>query len=1489
MNAMQYILIVVEENCFHRYEFKDKQQEQILIGPDLNATITIPTLSEKLQCNWNGKELLVNNEILERGQSKKSSTITLTFIGGEEVYYDLLDSPQWTIGSEEEDTITTKLPAKVIVQKVKDHEYKFFVIQGQFYVNNKKKIEGSFHDGDLIYINHLLLTTYNDILKVTGTEESLKVHLPKMTSNQQNYKSSYHRSPRVRYHQPDEEKVIAIPPSRPTKPSEQLGRIIVPPLVMLAAMLLVSIFRPTGIYIIVMLSMTIVTVIYAVLSYIRNVKKYKRDMKERNVKFNTYLRGKSKELYEVQEEQNNALNYHYPSVQEIVELLRNQSARMYEKTPFHNDFLYYRLGEGTVDASYPIKINIEEFTLEEDPLTEKAIQLEHQYNHIEKAPIVVDLVNGAVGYIGKRSLVLQQLKQMIAQLAFFHSYHEVQFVMVFKEEEKKQWDWMRWLPHASLQAINVRSFVYHERSREQVLNSLYQMLKERKQQVEKQNAREAKVFLPQIIFVITDETMIIDHTIMELLQDDCRHLGVSVIYVQDVLESLPEHISTVIRIKDSTTGELFIQNEELKRKTFDLYKDVTEDLLEELARRLAAYEHLQSLENRIPESITYMDMYNVSTVPDLQIASRWRSHKPYKSLAVPLGVRGKDDIVFLNLHEKAHGPHGLVAGTTGSGKSEIIQSYILSLATNFHPYDIGFLLIDYKGGGMANLFKDLPHLLGVITNLDGAQSMRALASIKAELRKRQQIFGDYEINHIHQYQKLYEEGKVQDPMPELFIISDEFAELKAEQPDFMKELVSTARIGRSLGIHLILATQKPSGVVDDQIWSNSKFKLALKVQNESDSNEVLKTKDAADITQPGRAYLQVGNNEVYELFQSAWSGATYKGNQTIENVEDFTIYSINDLGQFEVLTEDLSGLTHKEMPKQKLTELEAVIEGIHEIAVSQKLKVLPRPWLPPLKERISRFDLEKEESHSTNHLVAQVGMLDLPHEQLQKPYTLDFMKDGHVAIFASPGFGKSTMLQTIALQIADNYTPEEVHFYLLDFGTNGLLPLSKLPHAADMIRLDEEQKMQKWIKRISSIIKQRKKLLSEYGVPTSAMYKEISHEVLPDIVIFVDVIDAASESSLKDEFDELMIKIARDGVGLGIFLVITASRQLAIRTPILINIKTQIVLYMIDQSESRSIIGKSDVKIEEKAGRALIKLDEATLMQVALPADGEDDLIVSENVRNHIEYIACKWNGTIPAAIPMVPETVTEEFFFELPSVKRAFVENRLPFAVDLENVEAMSIDFNIQQHLLIIADTQRRFMQIYEAILNSIEHSTISPQLLIVDQVTAMYSSLQSENYQYIQQMDDTTALIEQLLEAQKARQQAYVAQREEGISSLKEFVQRLNPIVVIFTDMESIISQSSSTTQSQLAKIIAEGATYGIHLLFGMNSQMTRGYDEASNALKKINTAISMVRLNDQSVVDVQRPYREKELTACEAYMIRGNHTEKIKILSEKKVAVM
>lgn len=190
-------------------------------------------------------------------------------------------------------------------------------------------------------------------------------------------------------------------------------------------------------------------------------------------------------------------------------------------------------------------------------------------------------------------------------------------------------------------------------------------------------------------------------------------------------------------------------------------------------------------------------------------------------------------------------------------------------------------MIDYKGGGMAKSFENLPHTVGIITNLDGSAIKRSLVSIESELRRRQKIFAEVSKQigvsniDIYKYQKLYREGAVSEPLQHLFIISDEFAELKTQQPEFMAQLISAARIGRSLGVHLVLATQKPSGVVDDQIWSNSRFRVCLKVQERADSMDMLKRPDAAELTNTGRFYLQVGYNELFELGQSAWSGAPY--------------------------------------------------------------------------------------------------------------------------------------------------------------------------------------------------------------------------------------------------------------------------------------------------------------------------------------------------------------------------------------------------------------------------------------------------------------------------------------------------------------------------------------------------------------------------------------------------------------------------------------
>lgn len=246
-------------------------------------------------------------------------------------------------------------------------------------------------------------------------------------------------------------------------------------------------------------------------------------------------------------------------------------------------------------------------------------------------------------------------------------------------------------------------------------------------------------------------------------------------------------------------------------------------------------------------------MYEVGKVEQLNCKNRWKENAPLLNMGAIVGIGKDGEKISLDLHEKYHGPHGLIAGMTGSGKSEFIITYILSMAINYHPYEVQFILIDYKGGGLAGAFENtvlgykLPHLVGVITNLDKSEINRSFASIESELKRRQSLFnkareksGESTID-IYKYQKLYRDGVVDEPVAHLLIIADEFAELKNQQPEFMDQLISTARIGRSLGVHLILATQKPSGIVDAQIWSNTRFRVCLRVQETGDSSEVIKT------------------------------------------------------------------------------------------------------------------------------------------------------------------------------------------------------------------------------------------------------------------------------------------------------------------------------------------------------------------------------------------------------------------------------------------------------------------------------------------------------------------------------------------------------------------------------------------------------------------------------------------------------------------------
>lgn len=1022
----------------------------------------------------------------------------------------------------------------------------------------------------------------------------------------------------------------------------------------------------------------------------------------------------------------------------------------------------------------------------------------------------------------------------------------------------------------TLRGQNIRGFVYNQRTRDQILTSIYSMIKERIQAVrERSRSNEQIIFTPQLVFVITDMSLIIDHVILEYVNQDLSEYGISLIFVEDVIESLPEHVDTIIDIKSRTEGELITKEKELVQLKFTP-ENIDNVDKEYIARRLANLIHVEHLKNAIPDSITFLEMYNVKEVDQLDVVNRWRQNETYKTMAVPLGVRGKDDILSLNLHEKAHGPHGLVAGTTGSGKSEIIQSYILSLAINFHPHEVAFLLIDYKGGGMANLFKDLVHLVGTITNLDGDEAMRALTSIKAELRKRQRLFGEHDVNHINQYHKLFKEGVATEPMPHLFIISDEFAELKSEQPDFMKELVSTARIGRSLGIHLILATQKPSGVVDDQIWSNSKFKLALKVQDRQDSNEILKTPDAADITLPGRAYLQVGNNEIYELFQSAWSGATYDIEGDKLEVEDKTIYMINDYGQLQAINKDLSGLEDEET-KENQTELEAVIDHIESITTRLEIEEVKRPWLPPLPENVYQEDLVETDfrklwSDDAKEVELTLGLKDVPEEQYQGPMVLQLKKAGHIALIGSPGYGRTTFLHNIIFDVARHHRPDQAHMYLFDFGTNGLMPVTDIPHVADYFTVDQEDKIAKAIRKIHDIISERKRLLSQERVVNIEQYNKETGNSIPNVFLIIDNYDTVKESPFMEEYEEMMSKVTREGLALGVYIVLSGSRSSAIKSAIFTNIKTRVALYLFENNELTNIIGSYKKGVKDVKGRAAINDDNFTQFQIAQPFELAEGQTYNERIKNEVAQMKEFYVGDYPKHIPMMPDKVLMEDIQETYDLEKIIhEEHKLPLGLDFEDVELVSLDLTLPS--ILTARTPNDLEIVNNRVLDGMSKLKESVTTILVDADENMSDKASIVNSYYASSED--LQLIKQ----------GFIVEIKKRLNSerSKESVK-----IVFINNLKAFIS-ITGLNEKDIRYILSEGPKVNVYtIISSMYNDILGTFDRESKLARQIiNQAVIVTRLYDQEFLQAKITNREPLLKPYEMYYFNKNEHIKIKLI--------
>lgn len=1329
------------------------------------------------------------------------------------------------------------------------------VTYGIYHNGNKAKNKEIIKDGDFISISDFMFYYKEDSLWTEIDDNCSVRNLSYIDYPNKNNYPMFVRNTRIKVALNENEIQILDPPAKPHKPQNNLLMSLLPSMGMLIAAGVMA-FMGGAMIIFSMISGSM-AILVTIIGVIQGKKDYKKKSKERIEKYHAYITNKRAEIEEYRDSEREALNKIYTSYGDKIERFNQFSSDLFDRRKEDEDFLDVRLGTGSVEAVRKINYKKQEKLEIEDELQEIPQQMCEEYKMLPEAPVICHFKDvNAVGVIGTEKQRYEMLKTMVLDITARQFYHEVRLFFIVSEEHSDLLKKFRFLPHIDETIGNTKNIVCDEESKKVIFESLYNILTDREKK---------KEYKEEYVIFLYDQCGFGSHPISKFV-DKAKELGVTFVFFVDSKSEIPLGCDKIISLINETEADLIDVNGVSSTVSFK-YDTCTDDEITKVTQIMTAIETEEiSLEGSLTKNINLFQLLNILEVDDIDLKKRWALTKVYNSMAVPLGV-SKTGIVYLDLHDKAHGPHGLVAGTTGSGKSEILQTYILSVATYFHPYEIAFVIIDFKGGGMVNQFKTLPHLLGAITNIDGKEIDRSLKSIKAELQKRQRLFAEAEVNHIDTYIKKYKAGEIKTPLPHIIIIVDEFAELKAEQPEFMKELVSAARIGRSLGVHLILATQKPAGQVDDQIWSNSRFKLCLKVQGPEDSNEVLKSPLAAEIKEPGRAYLQVGNNEIFELFQSAYSGEAEKA--VDDSVKAFMLSELSSSGKRTVIFEQKK----KQQGEKGRTQLEAIVNYVANYCDKAGISHLQSICLESLKESID-FD----EKAFVKNMSFDIGIYDDPDNQYQGNTLLD-ISGKNTFIIGSSQYGKTNLLQLLIREIALKYSPKEANIYILDFGSMVLKNFETLNHVGGVVCSSEDEKLKNLFKLLQEEVRNRKEKLVSVGVSSFSAYCEAGHKDLPRIFVFVDNMTALMELYLEN--DDTFLTIIREGLAVGISVTVANAQTAGIGYKYLSNFANKVALYCNDSNEYGNMFDHITLKPNDVPGRCIIELEKRILeCQTYLAFTGEKEFERVKEIKGFIEARNALYASDRARVIPFIPSLLTVNI------LEKDFAadteEYRLPMGLSYSEVIPFYLDFARLGAIGICGREKKGHKNFVAGTLYRLNNNrNENPvRVTILDDVSRKYRELSQleivETYSL-----DTDVILEKINEWHgilQDRYQAMIEEREPEDNALIMLVIQNNDVArKIYEDMD---------VMRQYSEIVTRFKALNVCIIFANYDNASVSYDapEPLKMIKQEQHLLLFDDLDNLKVFDV--PYEElkankKKLQLGDAYYIRDNSVTKVKLV--------
>ncbi|MFB6878139.1 FtsK/SpoIIIE domain-containing protein [Streptomyces sp. NPDC056323] len=812
---------------------------------------------------------------------------------------------------------------------------------------------------------------------------------------------------------------------------------------------------------------------------------------------------------------------------------------------------------------------------------------------------------GFVGFAGAATAE-PLVRWMIAQAAVLHSPSDLRICVLSGAGGADRWSWVHWLPHCAPLGEDTISLV--GASAESVGRRIAELTAviAARQEAGDRAPRGGAAGEPDVLVVLDGARRLRSLPgVIQILRDGPA-VGVYALCVDDEARLLPEECSAV-----AVAGPKWLRAEQDSADPVDEVRmdAPTRSWCVGVARALAPIRDVgdDADENLLPASARLLDVLGLEPPTPDAVAARWVIAA--RSTRAVLG-EGVDGPFAVDL--AADGPHGLIAGTTGSGKSELLQSLVASLAVANRPDELNFVLVDYKGGSAFAECEDLPHTVGMVTDLDTHLVGRALVSLGAELKRREHILAEAGAKDIDDYTDKRTRRPGLAPMARLVLVIDEFASMVRELPDFVSGLVNIAQRGRSLGIHLILATQRPSGAVTADIRANTNLRIALRTTDTGESRDIIDAPDSGQLSPrtPGRAHARLGHAALLP-FQTGRIGGRRLDASAAD--EDRPAPVLTEL-DWEALGAPIPRPQVQEDTFQPVTDLSVLVEAVRDAATQLSVPPARRPWLPPLPDVLTLADLPARPEAAEDGRLTPVayGLVDVPTEQAQRQLTFDLDEMGHLYIVGSPRSGRSQALRTLAAALAGAHRCADVHLYGLDCGNGALQALGGLPHCGAVVDRGQVERVTRLLNRLVAEVGRRRELLGRRGVADLTELRRVLPETErpPHILLLVDRFEAFErdfanydQGSLMDAMTLLM----REGESVGLHLVMTGDRILG-QNRFSSTTEDKLVLRLHDRTDY-SMVGlhSRDVPEDLPAGRGVLAKDTNSAQIALIPGgDGGD-------------------------------------------------------------------------------------------------------------------------------------------------------------------------------------------------------------------------------------------------------------------------------------------